>query len=109
MGIVQAMVQVAEMADAQAGDLEDENGIAVGLHRAAVADVSWHVEHKDIVDRERVPRRDAFCGSTFDTSNTSSRRPLTASPTISSASPYISAVSIWLTPSSMPLCSAAMA
>ena len=32
VGVLQPMVQMAEMADAQAGDLEDEDGVAVDLH-----------------------------------------------------------------------------
>ena len=51
-----------------------------------------------------VPAREALLGSTFETRNTSSRRPAMASATIFSAapSPYISAVSMWVMPSSIP-------
>ena len=53
--------------------------------------------------------RPALCGYTLLTTNTSSRRPAIASPTISSAppSPYISAVSISVMPRSRPSRSAA--
>ena len=56
-----------------------------------------------------VPAREAFCGSTLLTMNTSSRRPSMASATILSAppSPYISAVSISVMPRSRPSLSAA--
>src|SRR6476620_6218262 len=56
-----------------------------------------------------VPRREALLGSTFETRNTSSRRPAIASAMMSSASPYISAVSMWVMPRSRPRCSAATA
>ena len=59
----------------------------------------------------RVPRREALCGSTFETRKTSSRRPAIASPTTASArpEPYISAVSMWVMPRSRPRRSAATA
>ena len=45
----QRVVQVAEMADAQARDLEDEDGVAVGHVAAApVADVGGHVAHAHV-------------------------------------------------------------
>lgn len=52
------MVQMAEMADAQAGDLEDEDRVAV-LHHVPTADVGRHVADVDVVYDERVARRPA--------------------------------------------------
>src|SRR5688500_9149551 len=56
-----------------------------------------------------VPFREACSGSTFETRNTSSRRPAIALAIISSAVPYISAVSRCVMPRSSPRRSAAIA
>src|SRR5437660_1206969 len=58
-----------------------------------------------------VPRRVAFSGSTFETTNRSSRWPSMASASICSTAPlpYISAVSTCVSPSSIPRLSAAIA
>ena len=60
VGVLQPMVQMAEMADAQACDFEDKDGIAVDLHGPAAADVGRHVADEDIVDGERMSCRSAL-------------------------------------------------
>src|SRR4029079_684739 len=56
MGFVELVVQMAEMADAKTGDLEDEDRVAVPDHLAAgtlaviAADVGGDVTDIDVVD-----------------------------------------------------------
>jgi hypothetical protein len=54
------MMQVAEMADAQAGHLEDEDRIAVGHDAAEPADVGGHIADGDVADAQMVLGRPAF-------------------------------------------------
>ena len=67
---------------------------AAPVQQVAVEPVGPQARERALAGGE-VPRRDALLGSTFETRNTSSRRPAIASPTTASASPYISAVSMW--------------
>ena len=60
LAVVELMVQVPEMADAEAGDLEDEDRVAVLDHLAATivaeiaADVGGHVADEDVADALRL-------------------------------------------------------
>ena len=77
MGVVELVVQMAEMADAEAGDLEDEDRVAVPDHLAAgivavvAADVGGDVADVDVADAlrryapaaRRRPSRAARAGS----------------------------------------------
>ena len=51
---------MAEMADAQARDLEDEDRIAVRLHAAEGADVGRHVAHIEVADGQGMLGRAAL-------------------------------------------------
>ena len=63
MRVVELVMQMAEMADAEAGDLEDEDRVAVLDHRAAgtfaiiAADVGGDVADIDVADARRDLRR----------------------------------------------------
>ncbi len=56
MGVGQRVMQMAEMADAQARDLEDKDGIGVGDHAAIGpgADIGRDVADIDVVDHDMV-------------------------------------------------------
>ena len=60
--LVGLVVEVAEMADAEAGDLEDEDRVAVLAHPVeAAADVGRHVAHPHLAEVESCSRRSPPC------------------------------------------------
>ncbi len=44
----QRVVEMAEMGDAEAGNLENENGISGKLGRATITDIGRHIAHPHI-------------------------------------------------------------